>query len=129
MSAKKTGKKLSRYTKLPVLIDLLIRKKLVLLSPDKWEDRNDAEVMLEYKRRKKLRHLYAICFSEGDETIHHWESYSKGSSGCCIEFDREALLSQVKKVKGIQAGLVKYRKLRNLREEGITINKMPFTKR
>jgi len=120
---------LNRYTTLPVLIDLLRRKKLVLLSPDKWEDRNDAEVMLEYKKRRNLKHLYAVCFSEGDETIHHWTTFSSGSSGCCIAFDREKLLSAVETIDGIRTGSVKYRKLRNLREEGIIALDMPFTKR
>jgi hypothetical protein len=103
---KKPGEKLSRYTNFPVLIDLLLRKKLVLLSPDSWDDRNDAEVMLEYKKRKKLKHLYAACFSEGDETIHHWIAYSNGSSGCCIEFDRKQILSAVRDIPEIRKGSV-----------------------
>jgi hypothetical protein len=126
---KKTSKVLNRYTTLPVLIDLLRRKKLVLLSPDKWEDRNDAEVMLEYKKRRKLRHLYAVCLSEGDETVHHWTAFSNGSSGCCIAFDRDKLLSAVGEVSGIRTGSVKYKKLKELKNEGIVIANMPFTKR
>jgi hypothetical protein len=128
ISARSAGQ-LSRYTTLPVLIDLLRRKKLVLLSPDKWEDRNDAEVMLEYKRRKNLQHLYAVCFSKGDETIHHWSAFSSGSSGCCIEFDQEVLLSQVNNISGIRFGPVQYRKIQDLPREGIEVDQMPFTKR
>lgn len=30
--------KLNRFTTLPVLLDLLQRKKLVLLDPDKWDE-------------------------------------------------------------------------------------------
>lgn len=122
-------KYLNRFTTLPVLIDLLRRKKLVLLSPEKWEDRNDAEVMLEYKKRNKLKHLYAVCFAEGDETIHHWTAFSNGSSGCCIEFDRELLLSEVNKTKGIRTGAVKYKKLKDVKSEAIKVADMPFTKR
>lgn len=125
----KPSKILNRYTTLPVLIDLLRRKKLVLLSPDKWEDRNDAEVMLEYKKRRKLKHLYAVCLSEGDETVHHWTAFSNGSSGCCIAFDREKLLSAVSEVSGIRNGSVNYKKLKELKNEGIDIANMPFTKR
>lgn len=121
--------KLFRYTSLPVLIDLLRRKKLVLLSPEKWDDRNDAEVMIEYKKRKKLQHLYAVCFAEGDETIHHWTAYSFGSSGCSIEFDREHLLSTVQKIAGIRTRAVKYKKISDLRAEVIKVDDMPFTKR
>jgi len=121
--------RLSRYTTLPVLIDLLRRKKLVLLSPDKWEDQNDAKVMLEYKKRKKLKHLYAACFSEGEETIHHWNAFSSGSSGVCIEFDRDKLLGAVSKVSGIRTGRVRYKKIKDLSKDGIVIDNMPFTKR
>jgi len=126
---RKQTKHLNRYTTLPVLIDLLRRKKLVLLSPDKWDDRNDAEVMLEYKKRKKLKHLYAVCFSEGEETIHHWTAYSNGSGGCCIQFDGEQLLSAVQKLDGIRMGSVKYKKIKDLRTAVIKVDYMPFTKR
>ncbi len=46
--------KLNRYTTLPVLLDLLQRKKLTLLNPEFWEEKNDSEIILEYKRRKYL---------------------------------------------------------------------------
>ena len=36
-------KKLNRFTTLPVLLDLLKRKRLVLLDPAVWEDKNDSE--------------------------------------------------------------------------------------
>lgn len=127
--SRKRRKHLNRYTTLPVLIDLLRRKKLVLLSPDKWDDRNDAEVMLEYKKRKKLKHLYAVCFSDGEETVHHWTAYSTGSSGCCIQFDRDELLSAVHALDGIRTGAVKYKKIKDLQTEGIKVDNMPFTKR
>jgi hypothetical protein len=52
--------KLSRYTTLPVLLDLLKRRRLVLLDPKSWEDKNDSGVMLEYRRRKDVPRLFAI---------------------------------------------------------------------
>jgi hypothetical protein len=121
--------KLNRFTTLPVLIDMLRRKKLVLLNPDKWEDQNDAEVMKEYKQRKNLKHLYALCLAEGDETIHHWTAFSYGSSGCCIEFDGERLLNRVRKIDGIRVGRVRYLKVKELKSESIRVSEMPFTKR
>jgi hypothetical protein len=124
-----TPNKLSRYTTLPVLIDLLRRKKLVLLSPKKWEDLNDAVIMDEYKRRKGLKHLYAGCFVQNDETIHHWTAFSSGSSGCCIEFDRERLLRCVQKIAGIRVGPVRYRKIPELDDGTLRVADMPFTKR
>lgn len=120
---------LNRFTTLPVLIDLLRRKKLVLLSPEKWEDRNDAEIMLEYKERRKLKHLYAICFSENEETIHHWTAFSSGSSGCCIEFYRDFLLKSVEDIDGIRTGSVKYKKIKDVKSDEMKITNMPFIKR
>jgi hypothetical protein len=86
-------KKLNRFTTLPVLLDLLKRKRLVLLNPATWEDKNDSEILKEYKRRKNLPNLFALCFSYGDETIHHWKTFADGISGCCIEFDAPKLIA------------------------------------
>ena len=40
-------KRLNRYTTLPVLLDMLKRKRLVLLDPASREDKNDSEILLE----------------------------------------------------------------------------------
>ena len=72
MSSQKI-QKLNRFTTLPILLDLLERKKLTLLNPILWEDKNDSEIILEYKKRKNIKNLFALCFSHNDETIHHWK--------------------------------------------------------
>jgi hypothetical protein len=87
MKIKERKEKINRYTSLPILLDLLKRKKLVLLYPKTWEDKNDYQIILEYKRREKIHNLFAICFSTDDETIHGWKNYASGISGCLIEFD------------------------------------------
>jgi hypothetical protein len=121
--------KLNRYTTLPVLLDLLKRKRLVLLDPESWEDRNDSGVLREYKRRKKLLRLFAICFSYGDETIHQWKAFADGISGCCIEFDAQKLITQLKEIDGVRYRCVRYRKIGELDDGAITVNDMPFYKR
>ncbi|MBM3795059.1 MAG: hypothetical protein FJW31_13540 [Acidobacteria bacterium] len=121
--------KLNRYTTLPVLLDLLTRKKLVLLDPKSWEDKNDSKVMLEYKRRKKVPRLFALCFSYGDETIHQWRTFADGISGCCIEFNAQKLITALDGLDGVTCGLVRYRKLHELEDDTIKVEKMPFTKR
>jgi len=45
-------KKLNRFTTLPILLDLLQRKKLTLLDPKPCDDKNDSEVILEYNDEK-----------------------------------------------------------------------------
>jgi hypothetical protein len=120
---------LNRYTTLPVLLDMLKRRKLVLLDPATWEDRNDSEIMLEYKNRKNLKSLLALCFSHGSETIHHWKTFADGISGCCIEFDRKSLIRRIRTLTGVRHRDVTYRKIKDLTTETIRLNDMPFTKR
>ena len=125
----KSLRRLNRYTTLPVLLDILKRKKLVLLDPASWEDKNDSGILLEYKRRRKVRQLFALCLSHGDETIHHWRTFADGMSGCCIEFDAPSLIAQFEAIDGVRFGRVRYRKIRELRDGGIEAAKIPFTKR
>jgi len=129
MKTKQISGKLNRYTTLPVLLDLLRRKKIVLLDPSTWEDRNDAELILEYKKRKKIPQLFAICFGIGAETIHHWKTYANGISGCCIEFDKNKLLKAFRNIKEAHWDNVVYMKIDEAEKIKISRNRIPFTKR
>jgi hypothetical protein len=124
-------KKLNRFTTLPILLDLLQRKKLTLLDPKSWDDRNDSEVILEYKKKKKIKSLFVVCFSYGDETIHHWKTYANGTSGCVIEFNAEKLFSIINEIPNVTHKKVEYRKLSDIENKNavINVNKIPFTKR
>jgi len=121
--------KLSRYTTLPVLLDLLKRRRLVLLDPKSWEDKNDSGVMLQYRRRKDVPRLFAICFSWGDETIHQWKAFADGISGCCIEFDAQRLINRLREVEDVRFRSVKYLRLNELDDAEIPVDDMPFIKR
>ena len=120
---------INRYTTLPVLLDMLKRKRLVLLDPTSWEDKNDSAIMAEYKKRKKAEKLFALCFSFGDETIHHWRTFAPGISGCCISFSPTKLKELLEKVEGVRFGHVEYRKIKEVKEGTIAIDEIPFTKR
>jgi hypothetical protein len=122
-------KKLNRFTTLPVLLDLLQRKKLVLLDPELWEDRNDSEVIKHYKEKKSINKLFALCFSYGDETIHHWKAYSNGSCGCCIEFNAKELFKILEKINNVKHAKVEYKKLQDAEANGVPLDEMPFKKR
>ena len=123
--------KLNRFTTLPVLLDLLQRQKLTLLDPKSWEDKNDSEIILEYKKRKKIKNLFAICLSCGDETIHHWKTFSNGSSGCLIEFDAQKLFNIIDNIPNLKHREVTYRKLSDIESKSAVLNvdDIPFTKR
>lgn len=123
---------LNHYTTLPVLINMLKRRKLVLVDPTTWEDKNDSLIMAEYKKRKGGGTLLALCFSCGNETIHHWKAFADGTAGCCIEFDKiklEALLRRDKDSDKIRYRLVEYKKIDDVEKFSIDTDAIPFTKR
>ncbi len=122
-------RRLNRYTMLPVLLDMLMRKRLMLLDPSSWDDKNDSDIILEYRKRKSVKKLFALCFSYGDETIHHWKTFADGTSGCCIEFDPKKLLPLLDATSGVRYAKVTYKKLKDLRNAAIDVDDIPFTKR
>jgi len=121
--------RLNRFTSLPVAIDILARRQLTLLSPETWEDRNDAYFLERYREELKYRSVLAFCFSTVAETFHHWSIFSGGPSGVCIEFNRPKLLSCIPKTKSFRHGLVEYPPAFMLKAKRPDIEKWPFLKR
>lgn len=120
---------LKRFTKLPYLLDYLEIGKLVLLDPGRWDDKNDTEVILAYKKRKEKKNLFALCFSYGHETIHHWKTFANGSEGCYIKFDSEKLIAIFKSDDKLRHGEVEYKRVADVKPGTLSLDKMPFTKR
>lgn len=129
MKTEQHSTKLNRFTTLLTLLDLLRRRKLVLRDPSTWEDKNDAKIILEYKRRKKIPKLFAVFFCMGDETIHHWKAYADGVFGCCIEFDKSKLLTCFRGLHEVRYGKVIYKKIDEVENNTILIDCIPFIKR
>ena len=119
---------LNRYTTLPILLDILHKRHITLLSPETWEDRNDAYYLERYQKESKLRSVLAICFSLHRETFHHWRVFSSGSSGVCIEFDKGGLLQRVVG-KGFRHQAVDYRWISDLKKQRPQLRSWPFLKR
>ena len=120
---------LRRYTTLPVLIDILNNKKLTLLDPCNWEDKNDSYYIGIYKTRINLKSILALCFTEADETYHHWKVFSGNSDGICIQFDKEKLLKCFDNVPDIKSGNVIYKKINEVRAKNPAQDELPFLKR
>jgi hypothetical protein len=128
---------LNRFTTIPFLMDMLIRKHLTLLNPASWEDKNDTIPMDLYKKKKKKESIYALCMTNKRETIHHWNSFASGSSGCCVEFDHNKLIGEIEKFKreknsanNISCEKVKYKQIKDLQDIGTSgIEDLPFLKR
>jgi len=109
---------------------MLRNREITLLSPGTWDDRNDAYFMAEYKRRKNLKSLFALCFANCAETYHHWRVFSHGSDGVRIEFDKELLMKAFIGDNHIIARDVRYKKLDELKvDTRFAINDLPFLKR
>jgi hypothetical protein len=126
------GKELNaihRYTDLPGLLYLLQRRKITLLDPMTWDDTNDSHFLKIYKRAKNLSCLSALCFSEADETYHHWRVFAGGSAGVRITFLREPILSLLSKNPEISHRKVKYELLEEVRKNKPLIQDLPFLKR
>jgi hypothetical protein len=120
---------LNRFTTIPILFDMIRRKRLVLMDPALWEDKNDSELLFEYKRRKRAHKLYAMCFSGAGETIHHWKAFAGGCDGCCFEIDREKLVAVLETLDGVRYGDIEYKKIRDVDSSAIDVETIPFTKR
>jgi hypothetical protein len=120
-------KKLNRFITIPYLIDLLKRQKLTLLNPRFWEDFNDRETMEVYRNSISAGSIYALCMSHDSETVHHWNAFANGTSGCCIEFSPQRLAKFLDRTDGVSHGKVDYLSIRNLK--GINPATLPFIKR
>ncbi|MEP5771679.1 hypothetical protein [Nisaea sp.] len=119
-----------RYTNLASVIHILQNSCLTLLSPETWDDQNDSFFMSEYKRLKNVKTLLAICIADREETYHHWQVFSRGSDGVCIEFDREKLMAAFNAADGVSHRHVDYEliaKATALKDVDLEI--LPFTKR
>lgn len=120
---------LRRYTNLAATIHMLRSREITLLSPATWDDRNDAYFMAEYKRRKNLKSLFALCFANCDETYHHWRVFSHGSDGVRIEFDKTILMKSFTDDR-IIARDVSYKKIEELKvDTRFAVDDLPFLKR
>jgi hypothetical protein len=123
-----TPKVLRRYTDLPAVVHLLRSKQVTLLSPSTWDDRNDRYYMDEFKKRRSLKTLLALCFTEASETYHHWRVFASGCSGVSIEFKKDALLESLP-TRGFSHSPIKYNTIAKLAEANLLVKDLPFTKR
>lgn len=119
-----------RYTNLAAAIHLLRNKRITLLDPSTWDDRNDAFFMSEYKKSIGASSLLALCFAESHETYHHWRVFSHGSDGVCIEFEKAALLNAFEQDPQILHGPISYTLLKDVQKMAdVNIQELPFLKR
>lgn len=125
-----TERTFRRYTNLASALHILRDRCITLLSPETWDDRNDAFFMAEYKRLKKAKTVLAICLAVREETYHHWQVFSRGADGVCLEFDPEKLQSAFDQAAGVRHQLVDYHLVTEVNKmEDVDKERLPFMKR
>jgi len=125
----KANKLLRRYTDLAAAIDLLAHRRIVLLDPTSWDDRNDSYFIQKYKTITQAQSVLALCLSSVGETYHHWRVFCGHSSGVCIELYRDRVLSAIASTSGIRTGPVKYMTLGEIEKSPPELTELPFVKR
>ena len=127
--SKRRRRMLRRYTSLPCLLDLLTSRKLTLLPPSSWDDKNDAFYLEQYKSKKNLKAVYALCFTESNETYHHWRVFSRDNVGVCVTFVHSELMSYLDAIPEITCRDVDYYRTDELEAHPPRIEDLPFVKR
>jgi len=120
---------LRRYCDLTAVVYLLSERKITLLNPASWPDRNDSYYLALYKKRQKLTSVLALCFTEVDERYHYWQVFARGASGLHVRYRRAELLHALRRHPGLRMGKVEYIKLADLRKRPLNIQDLPFVKR
>lgn len=119
---------LRRYTSLPSALHILHTKRLTLLNPAYWEDKNDAFFVSRFKEITTAKSVLALCFAQQRETFHHWRIFA-GSDGVCFEFHKDKLLLAVAKDESIRPGAVTYKQVSEIAGKQIPTRRLPFLKR
>lgn len=120
---------IKRYTELPFVLQALQEKKLALLNPTSWDDKNDAHYVQKFKQRSRLRGVFALCLTEATQTYHHWRIFTHGASGACIHFKKNEFQQWVDDTKGLVGQRVQYRTIPQLRAQRPELAELPFIKR
>ena len=119
-----------RYTGFLSALDMISRRKLVLLSPKTWDDQNDTAFIEAYCERQGLKQVSALCLAEAPETFHHWQIFAGREAGVCVVFKGEAFRAWVQRQPGVLARSVVYKTLNELRaEKQVATDDLPFLKR
>lgn len=120
---------LRRYTDLTSAIDLLTHKRLTLLNPASWDDKNDSYFIDHYRERSDYKAVLALCLSTIGETYHHWKVFCGHASGVCIAFKRQPLIDVIDDAYGVRHGRVRYMRLEEIANKPPRLTRLPFIKR
>jgi hypothetical protein len=130
VTAAQSRSELRRYTDLTSIIDMLCHKRLVLLNPNLWDDRNDSHFIEGFRERACHGSVLALCLTQAAETYHHWSIYAPRPAGACVIFKKATLKAYLKTQPGIRFGNVTYRTVDQMIAKGHPhVGRLPFIKR
>ena len=121
--------RLNHFLEFNHLLTMLKNKSILFTNPDRWQDKNDSEVLKKYKANNNFDKLFAFCCLSEEETIHHWSHYTSEEIGCCIQFDGQKLIERMKKITQIKQGLVSYYWINDIKKGSVEVDEYPFKKR
>jgi hypothetical protein len=119
---------LNRFTTIEKMLEIVRTEELLMSDPNYWEDKNDSTILEIYKNKRRLKSLFATCFTKGSETIHHWGAFASKSEACCLEIKGDELLKD-NSANGFISNEVTYVQLKKMRQEVTSIDQLPFVKR
>ena len=121
--------KLRRYTDVISALDTLQNKRLVLLSPKLWDDKNDSFYSEQYVRRSAYQSMMALCLTAESETYHHWKIFAE-KTGVCIILHKRRFIEHCQ-TAGLECRPVVYRTNPAMTEKIIhdDIGDLPYLKR
>ena len=128
-TSEKQMSQLKRYTELPFVLQLLHSRKLTLVNPSAWDDKNDSHFIQTYRDRKGLGSVLALCLTEAQQTYHHFKVFTHGASGACIYFHDDAFQAWVNETGLLEGRKVTYRTLPQVLKTPPKLDDLPFLKR
>lgn len=120
---------INRYTSLASAVNLLAEKKLTLLDPSSWDDKNDVHYLERYKEEVGSECLYALCLSRSNQTYHHWRVFAGSPDGVCISFYEDKLKAAVLSDPRVEYRDVEYLTMPEARKRSpFNIDELKFVK-
>ena len=120
---------IKRYTELPYLLHMLRQRKITLLNPKAWADRNDSYFLERYIERRGLQSVLVMCLSTAAATYHHWHVFAPGASGIRIEFDKDLFKAWAKGIPNARLKRVAYLRIDTGELAQLGVDRLPFAKR
>lgn len=121
-----------RYMDITELLDILKNERIILRSPEYWEDRNDYFLIQQYSEFHSIAGVFALCFTANFDKYHFWKMYAYKPSGVCVTFETNKISDAIARdcEKDLfRFDVVSYKTIREVTKSPVDIKQYPFIKR